>query len=44
MIAQNPNLYSMLLTFAAIFFSSTIIIKCLGALFSQENNNEKEMD
>lgn len=44
MIAQSPNLFSMLLTFAAIFFSSTIIIKCLAILFSEEANNEKEMD
>lgn len=44
MIAQAPNLFSMALTFAAIFFSSTIIIKCLSILFSEERTNEKKMD
>jgi hypothetical protein len=44
MIAQNPNLLSMALTFAAIFFSATIVIKSLAILFSQEKNDEKEVE
>jgi len=44
MIAQSPNLLSMTLTFGAIFFSATIIIKSLAILFSQEQDNEKEVE
>ena len=45
MIAQqNPNIFSMSLTFFAILFTSGIIIKILSSVFKEDIDNDQKMD